>query len=102
MRKTSLLVATALLLAACPSDNGGTADEIGSESESSSSDSSGDTTSDTTESTDTIDVIDTETDTGPVPFCGDGNVDPGEDCDDGNDVDGDACTNDCIAAACGD
>ena len=100
MRKTSLLVATALLLAACPSDNGGTADEIGSESESSSSsDSSGDTTTDTTESTDTIDVIDTETDTGPVPFCGDGNVDP---CDDGNDIDGDACTNDCIAAACGD
>ncbi|HVJ16739.1 MAG TPA: hypothetical protein VM686_14960 [Polyangiaceae bacterium] len=30
------------------------------------------------------------------PFCGDGNVDPGEDCDDGNDVRGDLCNPDCV------
>ncbi|MCB9506481.1 MAG: DUF4215 domain-containing protein [Myxococcales bacterium] len=36
------------------------------------------------------------------PFCGDGNVDDGEDCDDGNDVDTDECPNDCILSICGD
>ncbi|MEZ4383609.1 MAG: DUF4215 domain-containing protein [Nannocystaceae bacterium] len=34
--------------------------------------------------------------------CGDGVVDGNEACDDGNDVDGDACTNACAEAACGD
>src|SRR5690606_31392192 len=29
------------------------------------------------------------------PTCGDGVVDPGEDCDDGNDVDADGCNVDC-------
>ena len=33
--------------------------------------------------------------TGPVYTCGDGVVDPGEACDDGNDFDGDGCTSDC-------
>lgn len=28
--------------------------------------------------------------------CGDGNVDPGEDCDDGDGVDGNGCNNDCL------
>jgi len=36
------------------------------------------------------------------PYCGDGTVDPGEACDDGNTVGTDACTNACKAAACGD
>lgn len=31
----------------------------------------------------------------PDPFCGDGAVDPGEDCDDGNDNDFDGCLGDC-------
>jgi cysteine-rich repeat protein len=35
-------------------------------------------------------------------LCGDGVVDLGEACDDGNDVDVDACTNACELAACGD
>ena len=40
----------------------------------------------------------------PLPYCGDGDVQPdlGEDCDDANDVDDDACTNDCKATTCGD
>ena len=34
--------------------------------------------------------------------CGDGIVDLGEECDDGNDNRNDACTNDCLIARCGD
>ena len=34
--------------------------------------------------------------------CGDGLVDPGEECDDGNTDDGDACLTSCLAATCGD
>jgi cysteine-rich repeat protein len=30
-----------------------------------------------------------------TPFCGDGNLDPGEECDDGNFLDGDGCASDC-------
>ncbi|MCA9657262.1 MAG: DUF4215 domain-containing protein [Myxococcales bacterium] len=40
--------------------------------------------------------------TGTDPFCGDGAVDDGEECDDGNDVDTDMCTNACTLAVCGD
>ena len=34
--------------------------------------------------------------------CGDGTVGPGEECDDGNDIDTDFCTNACTDAVCGD
>jgi cysteine-rich repeat protein len=37
-----------------------------------------------------------------APVCGDGTVNPGEQCDDGNNVNGDACTNTCKTAYCGD
>ena len=37
--------------------------------------------------------------TGP---CGDGNLDAGEQCDDGNNIDGDGCTSNCIIEICGD
>ncbi|HEY0137117.1 MAG TPA: fibrinogen-like YCDxxxxGGGW domain-containing protein, partial [Nannocystis sp.] len=37
-----------------------------------------------------------------VPACGDGTVDPGEACDDGNQADDDACLGNCVAARCGD
>lgn len=40
--------------------------------------------------------------TAPQPFCGDGSVDLGEACDDGNDDDTDACLSTCVAASCGD
>ncbi len=36
------------------------------------------------------------------PACGDGRVDPGERCDDGNLVGGDGCRSDCTVEACGD
>ena len=36
-------------------------------------------------------------------FCGDGTLDPGEECDDGNNVDGDGCSADCtVEGFCGD
>jgi len=47
-------------------------------------------------------TTDASTSTGPAPFCGDGIVDAGEECDDANLDDADACTNACADAACGD
>lgn len=38
----------------------------------------------------------------PIGFCGDGRVDVGEQCDDGNVSDNDACTNQCKNNVCGD
>ena len=34
--------------------------------------------------------------------CGNGMPEPGEECDDGNAIDDDACSNDCVAATCSD
>ena len=39
---------------------------------------------------------------GPGPECGDGVMDDGELCDDGNLIDTDACTGQCVPASCGD
>jgi len=35
-------------------------------------------------------------------FCGDGTLDPGEECDDGNAIDGDGCSSACVSETCGD
>jgi cysteine-rich repeat protein len=69
---------------------------------------------DANETTDTSPEVDVEADVerdvgrdvvqpdvGPSS-CGDGEVQGAEECDDGNDVDDDACRNDCVAARCGD
>jgi cysteine-rich repeat protein len=48
------------------------------------------------------DVGDETTETGADPVCGNAIVEDGEACDDGNDVDTDACLNSCSAATCGD
>ena len=64
------------------------------------------TDTDATTTTSTTSTTTTETDgtttttTGGV--CGDMNVDLGEECDDGNEDNSDACTNECLAAYCGD
>ncbi|HVI02860.1 MAG TPA: DUF4215 domain-containing protein, partial [Enhygromyxa sp.] len=39
---------------------------------------------------------------GTDPQCGDGEIDQGEDCDDGNATDDDQCTNACMLPSCGD
>ncbi len=52
--------------------------------------------------TDTPTMTNTPTRTNtPVPFCGDGNIDFGESCDDGNGIAGDGCEPDCtVSTAC--
>ncbi len=47
-------------------------------------------------------AIDSATCTGAEPFCGDGNLDPGEECDDGNNMDGDGCSAHCTVETGGD
>lgn len=41
-------------------------------------------------------------DGGTEPICGDGTIDPGEECDDGNISDGDGCQSMCVLPSCGD
>src|SRR5687768_17080737 len=62
------------------------------------------TASDPTETTDdTVLPTTVDPDTGPMPeSCGDGVTDADEECDDGNDDDGDACRSNCVMAACHD
>ncbi len=43
------------------------------------------------------DVPDIDVPAAPDPFCGDGNVDEGEECDDGGNVPGDGCDADCFS-----
>jgi cysteine-rich repeat protein len=60
-------------------------------------------TGSTTEMVSTSDTDATTTDatTGdPPPACGDGSVDDGEECDDGNQVDNDKCSNACTKVPC--
>lgn len=69
---------------------------------SSTTDTSSSTTEMTTDSTTgPTSTGDPSTSTGPG-MCGNGVQDPGEDCDDGNDSNEDACLNNCTAAKCGD
>jgi cysteine-rich repeat protein len=114
---------------ACTDDIANTDEVGDSETESGDSTSTDDTTSTSTDTTssdtettdtetsesETTDTTDTgTTDTGTTdestdestdttetggPICGDGMVDPGEQCDDGNDIDDDECANDCTLTA---
>ena len=47
-------------------------------------------------------LSDTATVTVTCQLCGDGNLNPGEQCDDGNNIDGDGCTATCMTEYCGD
>ncbi len=47
-------------------------------------------------------LIDSEICHEPEPYCGDGILDPGEECDDGNDIDGDGCSANCTVETSGD
>lgn len=76
-------------------DNGaGSTGDTGS----SSSEASGTTLSDGTTSETTADETgpDSSEATGPMSQCGDAVVDPGEQCDDGNEVNADGCNRDCV------
>ncbi len=109
---SSMLLVTALAAAGCTSPN----PMIGSFDTSpgaSASDTAGEDTGDT-DGTDGSGTGSTGGDSdgpstgstggGAMGVCGDGTLDPGEACDDGNTVDGDGCQADCTLpmAACGD
>lgn len=58
--------------------------------------------SETGSSTDGAAETSTTGSTGPASFCGDGAIDADEECDDGNDIPSDSCTDTCKHATCGD
>jgi cysteine-rich repeat protein len=99
-------VVVSLLIAGCPPLPGQepTATEATTGTGSTEAGSTGSTTDPTTGSTTdptTSTTIDTVTVTlsttePPVPICGDGVLQPGEQCDDGNQEDADCCTNTCM------
>ncbi len=88
-------------------DTGGTMSMTGN----SDPDTMGETVNPTGETTVDVTVTDTNPDTdtdtntdptAPMPVCGDGNKEGTEECDDGNQEDGDGCTSNCqITAVCG-
>ena len=96
MPRRSHLLALALLHAGCIQNLGSAI--------SSTSDSAGETTSETTSGT-TADPTSSGSSTTSAPTCGDGQLDPGEQCDDGNTMNGDGCEVDCTTSpgeTCGD
>jgi cysteine-rich repeat protein len=73
-------------------DDGSSGTESSSSNGESESESGDPSTSDSGTGTET----ESETETGdPGPYCGDGVLDPGEECDDNNDVDDDGCSVEC-------
>jgi cysteine-rich repeat protein len=59
-------------------------------------------TSETGSSSDTTPTSEPASTSEDPAVCGDGHVDAGEECDDANHIDGDACTNACALSICGD
>ena len=108
MPRRVLPTAALLFAAACspdttllPTTETGTTDTTGDPEDTSDTDDP----SSTTDSSDTGDTGNDPTDTDdpqPTPACGDGQLDADEECDDGNAVDWDACSNACTLPACGD
>lgn len=105
MRPTNLIPVLAMLALGCPADDGtGTGTETGSTGNTEStgpgttapadtSTSAADTGSGTTAAVDTT----VGSSTTGASLCGNGDLDDGEECDDGNDDDTDACRADCTA-----
>jgi cysteine-rich repeat protein len=100
MRYGVWTISTLVALAGCGDDGVGEAgDEVASESSESggASESESGGSADTTSETGSSDASSSESSetTGPEPFCGDGNVDRGEACDDANTNEFDGCLSDC-------
>jgi cysteine-rich repeat protein len=93
-----LVSLASLLVLGCSPDTV-SVDDGTTSTESSSGDGDGDGDGDLTTDASTTDPeteTETETETGdPGPYCGDGVLDPGEECDDSNNVDGDGCSPEC-------
>lgn len=76
-------------------------DALADASDDASIDAPSDSTDDATR--DTGEDVSADVDVAPdATTCGDGTLQPGEECDDGNRVDDDLCTNACTEARCGD
>jgi cysteine-rich repeat protein len=116
MIRTIALAATLSHAVACGGDGGGstgdastttdagtTTDAMVTTGPGTTTDASTSTTATTTDPTTTAEpTTTTDPTTGGDPVCGDGEVQAGEDCDDGNQDDTDECLSTCAAAACGD
>jgi cysteine-rich repeat protein len=88
----ALVVVFALLGVGCADDGGTTG---ASASTSTSTSTSGGSEASTTDASSSSMTGESST-TAVGPVCGDGAVDAGEECDDGNSMDGDGCNNDCM------
>ncbi len=94
-KRAMLLVGAVWFASGCngdaPVDEATTETSGESESDTGETNTAGTTGTGTTGTTGT----ETETETAPEPACGDGDLTPGEFCDDGNQVDLDGCNSDC-------
>ncbi|HRI06680.1 MAG TPA: DUF4215 domain-containing protein [Nannocystaceae bacterium] len=81
---------------------GTTTDTATTSTTSGSSNGTTTTTSTTSDTATTDDSTTTDTTSGPDPVCGNGMKEGGEECDDGNKVNDDMCTNMCSTPKCGD
>ena len=103
MRPRASFVLLGLLLAACGDDGGSAADTTTSTDATGTTGTATDVTVGPTSSSGTDPASDSTTSgadssTGePAAECGNGEVDEGEQCDDGNEVDDDECSNACVA-----
>jgi cysteine-rich repeat protein len=89
----------ALSAGGCPEPNTDPTEGEGSDDEVADGDGDGDTTTDDTTTDDTTTDDDT---TDGDPECGNGVVEDAEECDDGNAINDDGCSNECTLAMCGD
>ena len=90
-----VLVLSLVGLGACSDDSQETSTPPPTTEDASTTDAGSTSSPTTTEAT-------TEESTGPAPLCGNGELDPGEACDDGDTDNTDACLADCTLATCGD
>ena len=97
-----MVAAVGIGLTGCGDDGQTTSDSGGSSTTATTGAVSTTTESPTTEPVTTGPVTTESPTTGPAPVYGDGNADPGEECDDGNADDTDTCTSACKNAVCGD
>jgi cysteine-rich repeat protein len=89
------------LAGTCVGEAGTDASSVGTGPEPSSSASSPSSSTpdpSTSSAESTSEVGPSSTDDPPLPFCGDGDLDPGEACDDGNDDPADGCNEACVAS----
>ncbi|MEZ4383142.1 MAG: hypothetical protein R3A79_17575 [Nannocystaceae bacterium] len=102
MHRANVIVCAAAL-AACFTNSDETTGAAASATTEAASSTTAEATTTAAETTAEATTAETTTDPRPDdPRCGDGNLDIGEECDDGNQSNADGCLNDCAIAFCGD